>query len=118
MIKLKELRLEKNLSQKELAEKLGTSNKNIWAYEKGSVVPPLDVLIQMCNFFECSIDYLVGRADDFGNITVKKDIPKLTEKENQIIDLFRQLPDSYQSQVIEYTSYIVERQRGVNFKTN
>lgn len=110
MLKIRELRVEKNLTQKDFAQKIGSTNKNIWAYEKGLAVPPLDVLIEMSNFFECSIDYLVGRTDDLGNVIVKRET--MTDKETQLLDIFQRIPSIYQSQVIEYAAYIAERQKG------
>jgi len=61
MLRIRELRLENNLTQKELAEKISSTSKNIWAYENQISIPPLDVLIKLADFFNCSIDYLGGR---------------------------------------------------------
>lgn len=59
MLRIRELRLENNLTQKELAEKISSTSKNIWAYENQISIPPLDVLIKLADFFNCSIDYAV-----------------------------------------------------------
>ena len=67
MLRIRELRLENNLTQKELAEKISSTSKNIWAYENQISIPPLDVLIKLADFFNCSIDYLANHSDDFGN---------------------------------------------------
>lgn len=59
--KLKELRLEKGLSQRELAKLTGIKQANISRWEAGIVVPSvLDVWV-LAEFFDCSIDYLVGK---------------------------------------------------------
>lgn len=68
MLRIRELRLENNLTQKELAEKISSTSKNIWAYENQISIPPLDVLIKLADFFNCSIDYLANHSDDFGNV--------------------------------------------------
>ena len=47
MLRIRELRLENNLTQKELAEKISSTSKNIWAYENQISIPPLDVLIKL-----------------------------------------------------------------------
>lgn len=62
--RIKILRLENNLTQKELAEKIQTSNKNIWAYENNISTPPAETLIKIADFFDVSLDYLLGREDD------------------------------------------------------
>ena len=62
--RIKILRLENNLTQKELGEKIQTSNKNIWAYENNISTPPAETLIKIADFFDVSLDYLLGREDD------------------------------------------------------
>jgi len=58
--RLKELRLEKGLTQKEIAEKLGLNSVTYLHYEKGQREPPLSLLADMAAFFEVSVDYLLG----------------------------------------------------------
>lgn len=59
---LKELRLEKNVSQKVVAELLGISDRNIRFYESGAHRPDFDGLLLLADYFNVSIDYLVGRS--------------------------------------------------------
>lgn len=59
-VNLKNLRIEKGLNQTELAEKLFINKSMISAYEKGTRMPSLDVLIQLTFIFNVSIDYLLG----------------------------------------------------------
>ena len=60
-------------------------------YERGELEPSIETLQKLANFFECSIDYLVGREDDFGNITIKAEnaAPALTEQERKLLEHFR-----------------------------
>lgn len=57
---LKELRLERNLSQQELAEQLGTHQKNISKYELEKLDLSTDMIQRICKFFDVSADYLLG----------------------------------------------------------
>ncbi len=111
MLRIKELRAEKQLSQRELAAGISSTNKNIWAYENGIAVPPLDVLERMADFFSCSIDYLVGRSDDFGNVTVYKD-DSLSIDEQKIIDALRKnapiYPGEFVTMYAELPTYMQE----------
>ena len=52
------------LTQAELAEKLNYSDKAVSKWERGEAVPELTVLKQIADFFNVTIDYLVGRSDD------------------------------------------------------
>lgn len=62
-IKLKECRLSKGLTQKELAEKLGYGRSSIGDWESGRTEPSLDVLISLAQFFGESVDYMLGLED-------------------------------------------------------
>ncbi|MDE7158230.1 MAG: helix-turn-helix transcriptional regulator [Clostridiales bacterium] len=57
--KLKELRLEKGLKQKEVSEALGLSKNAFTNYELGIREPSLDTLKKICKFFNVSSDYLL-----------------------------------------------------------
>ncbi len=61
--RLKRLRKENNLSQKELANKIGYSRTTIANYEQDLRLPSADVLNSLADFFEVSLDYLFGRAN-------------------------------------------------------
>ena len=61
--KLKELRLEKNLTQTKLANDTGLSQAIIANWERNLKTPTLDNLIILAKYFGCSIDYLAGIED-------------------------------------------------------
>lgn len=58
---LKKLRIEKKLKQSDLAEKLCTTQRKISYWESGKIEPDITSLWQLADFFEISIDELVGR---------------------------------------------------------
>ena len=58
--RLKSLRLEKELSQVKLAEKLGVDFRTISNWENGVRKPDIDTLVEIANFFEVSTDYSLG----------------------------------------------------------
>ena len=62
--RLKELRLLKGISQATLAKDINTTDTSIQRYEYGQRTPPLDMLIALDDYFDVSIDYLVGRSDN------------------------------------------------------
>lgn len=85
--RIKELRLEKGLTQKEIAKNIDSTVKNVWAYENNLAIPPIDVLSRYADFFSCSIDYLVGREDDFGVIKSEKtELPGHTGKTHHTVN--------------------------------
>ena len=110
MQRLKELRNEKGLTQKELAKKINSTDKSIWAYENNIAVPPLDVLFKLADVFECSIDYLVSRADDFGNVSIQNSAPALSPEEQHLVDTFRKLNAKNRLHVSVYADVRLEGQ--------
>ncbi|WEG14114.1 helix-turn-helix transcriptional regulator [Pullulanibacillus sp. KACC 23026] len=61
--RIKEERLNLDLSQDALAEKLGMKRANVSNYEAGRVVPPGNILLEMSKIFNVSTDYLLCKTD-------------------------------------------------------
>lgn len=60
---LKRFRKEFKITQKQAAKAANVSERNYQDYEYGNVVPSATVLIALSNYFDVSLDYLVGRTD-------------------------------------------------------
>ena len=60
----KKVRLEKGLTQKQVAAALGITEQAYQRYEYGKTVPSALVLIALADYFDVSRDYLVGRSDE------------------------------------------------------
>ena len=60
----KRFRKQFNLTQKQAALAANISERNFQDYEYGKVIPTATVLITLADYFDVSIDYLVGRSDD------------------------------------------------------
>lgn len=58
---LRALRKSYKLKQTELAEKIGTTQRNISYWENGMTQPDIDTLARIADFFDITIDELVGR---------------------------------------------------------
>lgn len=63
-VRLKELRINHNLKQKELGQITGISEAAISRFEAGNRTPSMDVALALADYFDVSLDYLVGRSDD------------------------------------------------------
>lgn len=61
--KLKELRKEKELTQKQVAEYLRVDTSTVRKWELGLREPNLSMLVKLADFFEVSTDFLLGRKD-------------------------------------------------------
>ena len=58
--RLKEIRMERNLSQRTLAKEIGFSQASIARWEAGLQIPNIDVVIKFATYFKVSTDYLLG----------------------------------------------------------
>lgn len=63
--RIRELRTKNGLKQKEPAEKIHVAANTLSQFETGKANPGYDVLITLADFFEVSVDYLPGRADEY-----------------------------------------------------
>lgn len=90
-MRLRELRKERNLRQKDVAQAVGVLTQSYGFYENGINKPDPDTLIRLADFFECSVDYLIGRSDDFGAVQVNTAGAVLTNEEKKLLEAYRQL---------------------------
>ena len=63
--RLKELRLEEQLTQITLAEKTGLSQSSIAKWESSKRTPTMECQIILAKFFNVSLDYLAGLSDEY-----------------------------------------------------
>lgn len=61
--RIKELRLENNLTQKQLAEKLQVDFRTVSFWENERFEPNIEQITKLCSFFSVSSDYLIGLKD-------------------------------------------------------
>ena len=62
--RLKQLRIEKGKTQKEMAKDLGTTDVSIGRYEAGTREPKTDILNALADYFDVTTDYLLCRTDE------------------------------------------------------
>ena len=60
--RIKDLREDSDISQKQLADVLGISQRAYSHYENGTRKIPLDILLSLADYYNCSTDYLLGRT--------------------------------------------------------
>jgi transcriptional regulator with XRE-family HTH domain len=95
--RIKKLREKRNWLQKDVGEKIGVSSATINRYEKGLRQPDPDTINRLCDIFNTTTDYLLGRTDNpnpaknkkprkGGTIITHKGIEiELTEEEEEVV---------------------------------
>lgn len=89
--RIRELRTDRDWTQQDLADKIGTTKQAVSQYERGVRNPDLDTVLILCDIFNVSADYLLGRSPV---------VPRLVDTaEMRIIDKYRRLSKPEQAMV-------------------
>ena len=64
-VRLKEQRLEKGYTLKYVSEQLNVTVRSICRYESGEREPSIEMLKNLCDFYDVTADYLIGRTDSY-----------------------------------------------------
>ena len=101
---LRHLRQSNGLTQGELAKNLGIGQATIACYENGLREPHIVNLIAYADFFDCSVDYLIGRTDEQGNQSFPANSKRafLKDAELELIHKYRSLNKSGQMKLNGY----------------
>jgi len=116
MERLKQLREEKNLYQKDVASYLGVDRTTYVKYETGSSEPNVDMLNKLAKFFNTSVDYILGNTDDPTPVDTKKG-PSLEELASankdikEAYDILVQLPQNVLQQAGEYLEFLLQKEK-------
>lgn len=119
--RLKLLRLEKDLTQIELGKRFNLGKTAISLYENNERFPDKETLDKMADFFDCSIDYLLGRTD-LKNIVLEsytealeKQRIKDSGKEELIIGLSTEnkgiLTEEDKEEITKFAEYVANRRK-------
>lgn len=86
--RLKELRLENELTQLELAKKLFISKSSICKYEKDNNFPEASLLQKIADYFNVSVDYLLGKSNVKSNNISKGKDELIDNKLKEILECY------------------------------
>lgn len=107
--RLKQLRKEKGLSSKSVAQALGIPPTTYSSYETGTREPYSDTLIKLADFHNCSIDYLLGITNE--RETAKEKSPPDNQIREALYQKLLLLDDETIQQVIDYVKYLIWREK-------
>ena len=91
--KIRALRLQRKMTQDQLADRLGVSYQSISRWENGITYPDIEFLPAIANYFSVSLDYLIGQDDAEKRRAIKKQINKIADMgandEDELVELIR-----------------------------
>lgn len=96
---LKLLREEKGISQQKLADEIGLSQQSINKYENHDIEPDLETLKRLSDFFETSIDFIVGNTEIRNKIEKVEEF-NLNKLEAECVEKFRVLLPKHRQSIL------------------
>jgi len=109
--KLRKLRKEKKLTMKEFGEKFNLAESTISGYETGNRKPEITIIEKFADFFDVSVDYLLGReiknTDDTANFEDMLDDPEFEI-------FFKELkgsPEENRRKALDFLKYLNEQEK-------
>ncbi len=119
---LAQLRKEKGLNQRDFAKSLGVSNGAIAMWETNKRQPDLDMILKISNYYDVSVDYLLGidsdkqhptKNNNSSNISPEDELllASMTTKARNLIDTFLQLDEDNQDIILGEAKKALKEQR-------
>ncbi len=99
MNRLKELREQRCFTQDRLAQEIGTSQQTISRIEAGKALIPMDLAINASQYFNISVDYLLGLTNERHNQVIRNRLQHCIINYEEIIEDLASLCPEYQSTV-------------------
>lgn len=111
--RIKQRREEIGMSVDEFAAKLGKNRATVYRYERGDIKRlPLEILEPISNVLGVSPGYFMGWTESEPKPrTISEKETVLTEDEQRLLDLFRQLPPKEQGSLLGRAELLVEQRR-------
>lgn len=107
-IRLKTLREELGLKQEDLAKKLSVSPSAIGMYERDLREPNNELMLKIANFFDVSVDYLLGKTDIRNNKETfdKSKLYFALSKEDE-----GYISDDLKDRILEFAKFAIEQEK-------
>lgn len=99
-IRIKDLRLKSSLTQKQLGIQLGVSQQVVSRWEREKLIPSLDMITKMSEFFGVTMDYISGRSNS------PNFMYNLAESEAELVNHFRAMDDGKKQMLIEFAVFL------------
>jgi len=104
--RIKDMRLEKGMSQQELGDLIGVTKVSICGYENGTRTPSLETFGILADIFETTTDYLLGREVSVVNEEGNEYIGSISKDDIEIIQELRHYPNLYSKLIKDVKRYV------------
>lgn len=94
---------EKKISQKAFSEAVGANEKTVSAWRSRGTKPSIDLIVPIAKELNVSLEYLLTGEEQ------KSSLPELTENEQAIVKVFKELTDTQQGEIIGRAKVMAEQ---------
>lgn len=101
--RLKDLKEDADLTQKQVAELIGVSMNHYGKYERGETDIPLEKAIILAKYYDVSLDYLAGLSNQKKSMSIKEQVALVT--------MYRSLNSHNQKRISENIIQLLEQQK-------
>jgi len=108
MERLKELRKKAGLSQDDVSKHLGVSQPAYGNYENGNREPDFNILRAIANYFEVSIDYLLGEKQNSNKFE-----KSLSRDEIDLLSMYRAFDTKTRADMFDLINFTYKKQQGI-----
>jgi transcriptional regulator with XRE-family HTH domain len=103
--RIRDLREDEQLSQKQIAEKLFDTQQHYQLYESGKREPPFSFAIQLSKIYNVSLDYIAGLTNSKGGMH------KNTAEEQDILSKYNALSDKSKGRILQLLEMLYEEEK-------
>ena len=103
--RIRDLREDEQLSQKQIAEKLFDTQQHYQLYESGKREPPFSFAIQLSKIYDVSLDYIAGLTNSKGGMH------KNTKSEQDLLSKYNALSDIDKGRVLQLIDMLYEKNK-------
>lgn len=114
-LRVKELRSSENLTQSQLGKLVGLSKQTINDMEHGRSTTTAVKLLAIANYFDVSVDYLLGRTETKNRSKISH---CLSEEQQQLLNVYNLLNQKNKGAILERANMLLELQQEENSNTD
>lgn len=104
---IKKLRIDRGISQRQLADIVGVSQQSVNKYENHNIEPDIETLIRIADYYQTTVDYLIGRTDD--SLPYSYDDKTLSHDEMELIESYRKLKEAQKRTLLQFLSEMTSK---------
>lgn len=109
--RIRELRIEKKITQLQLSIKLGVTQETISAYEHNKHLPSVSALIKMSEIFDASMDYILGLSDIRYILSMEEYTSSDSSQKSDLLSCYQKLGSKNKTRLISYAQGLLDSEK-------